>query len=136
MQSAMPFSVIGSESDVTNANGEKVRGRAYIWGNVEVENEAHCDFTKLRNLLIRTHMHDLISSTREIHYENHRSSRLIAQGRNDDDPDAMAKKTLETKMKNEEEALRKRFTEQVRLEEARFRKWEQKVCMLLIPAYF
>ncbi|RKO92814.1 Septin-type guanine nucleotide-binding (G) domain-containing protein, partial [Blyttiomyces helicus] len=50
--SAMPFSVIASESDV-NVNGEKVRGRQYLWGVAEVENEAHCDFKKLRNLLIR-----------------------------------------------------------------------------------
>ena len=31
------------------------------------------------------------------------------------------------KFKEEEEALRKRFTEQVKLEEARFRQWEQRV---------
>jgi len=31
------------------------------------------------------------------------------------------------KWKEEEEALRKRFTEQVRLEENRFRSWEQQV---------
>src|SRR5258708_27137478 len=37
-----------------------------------VENENHCDFRKLRSLLIRTHMLDLISTTEEIHYENYR----------------------------------------------------------------
>ena len=31
------------------------------------------------------------------------------------------------KFKEEEEALRKRFTEQVKLEESRFRQWEQRV---------
>jgi len=30
-------------------------------------------------------------------------------------------------MKEEEDALRKRFTEQVRTEESKFRKWEQEV---------
>jgi cell division control protein 12 len=125
----MPFSVIGSENDVKSAaDGSMVRGREYLWGSVEVENPAHCDFSALRNLLIRSHMHDLIQSTNETHYETHRSSRLTTMGRNDEDPDAMAKKTLEKSMKGEEEALRKRFTEQVRLEESRFRKWEQKVC--------
>jgi cell division control protein 12 len=42
------------------------------------------------------------------------------------------------KFKEEEEALRKRFTEQVKLEEARFRQWEQRVSSqstILIIAY-
>jgi cell division control protein 12 len=42
------------------------------------------------------------------------------------------------KFKEEEEALRKRFTEQVKLEEARFRQWEQRVDpvkIILIIAY-
>ncbi|KAI8821707.1 Septin-domain-containing protein [Fimicolochytrium jonesii] len=124
--SAMPFSVIASESDVV-VNGEKVRGRQYLWGVAEVENEAHCDFKKLRNLLIRTHMHDLIASTEEAHYENFRAEKLASEGRTDDDPASRARKQLEGNMKEEEEALRKRFTEQVRLEENRFRQWEQRL---------
>lgn len=40
----MPFSVIGSETDVL-VNGKKVRGRAYRWGIAEVENEEHCDLS-------------------------------------------------------------------------------------------
>ncbi|KAJ3128599.1 hypothetical protein HK098_004025 [Nowakowskiella sp. JEL0407] len=124
---AMPFAVIGSEIDVKNAAGETVRGRQYPWGVVEVENEAHCDFKKLRNLLIRTHMYDLISTTEELHYENQRSAKMVAEGRTDDDPVLRARKTLETKMKDEEEALRKRFTDQVRMEENRFRQWEQRL---------
>ena len=39
---------------------------------------------------------------------------------------------FEAKMKEEEEALRKRFTEQVRMEENRFRQWEQRVCQAQI----
>jgi len=35
------------------------------------------------------------------------------------------------KFKEEEEALRKRFTEQVKLEESRFRQWEQRVYTFL-----
>ncbi|KAJ3297383.1 hypothetical protein HK104_000554 [Borealophlyctis nickersoniae] len=124
--SAMPFSVIASETDVV-VDGQKVRGRQYLWGVAEVENENHCDFKKLRNLLVRTHMHDLISSTEESHYENFRASKLTAEGRSDDDPAVRARKGLEAKMKEEEEALRKRFTEQVRMEENRFRQWEQRL---------
>ena len=49
---AMPFSVIGAEGEVS-VNGKPVRGREYLWGVAQVENEEHCDFVKLRNLLIR-----------------------------------------------------------------------------------
>lgn len=38
-----------------------------------VENQAHCDFVKLRNMLIRTHMHDLKDVTCDVHYENYRA---------------------------------------------------------------
>lgn len=123
----MPYSVIGSETDVLNAKGQKVKGRQYTWGNSEVENEAHCDFTKLRNLLIRTHMLDLVSTTEEIHYESYRARALVSEGRNDDDPSLAAKKKLESQIKLDEAALRTRFTEQVRIEANRFRQWEQRV---------
>ncbi|KAH8324898.1 hypothetical protein KR067_009554, partial [Drosophila pandora] len=55
--------------------GKKVRGRLYPWGVVEVENPDHCDFIKLRTMLI-THMEDLQEVTQEVHYENYRSDRL------------------------------------------------------------
>lgn len=38
-----------------------------------VENPSHCDFVKLRTILIRTHMHDLKDITSELHYENYRA---------------------------------------------------------------
>lgn len=38
-----------------------------------VENAAHCDFLKLRNMLIQTHMQDLKDVTHEVHYENYRA---------------------------------------------------------------
>ncbi|KAJ3131088.1 hypothetical protein HK100_006832 [Physocladia obscura] len=123
---AMPFSIISSENDVV-VNGQNVRGRQYIWGVAEVENENHCDFKKLRNLLIRTHMHDLISTTHDSHYEAYRVSKLTAEGRTDNDPAISARRNFEAKMKEEEGALRKRFAEQVKVEENRFRQWEQKL---------
>jgi cell division control protein 12 len=36
------------------------------------ENENHCDIKKLRSLLIRTHLLDLISMSEDSHYENYR----------------------------------------------------------------
>ena len=44
-----------------------------------VENSDHCDFTKLRNMLIRTHMQDLKDVTQDVHYENFRLHRLRKQ---------------------------------------------------------
>lgn len=76
IMSAHPFAVIGSTEDVTTADGRKVKGRQYAWGCAEVENDAHCDFKKLRNLLIRSHMHDLISTTEEVHYEMYRQMQM------------------------------------------------------------
>jgi len=42
---------------------------------VDVENPEHCDFIKLRSMLI-THMQDLQEVTHDVHYENFRSERL------------------------------------------------------------
>ncbi|KAM8977086.1 septin-4 [Pelodytes ibericus] len=72
LKKSIPFAVIGSNT-VVEVNGRRVRGRLYPWGVVEVENEQHCDFVKLRTMLIRTHMQDLKDVTRETHYENYRA---------------------------------------------------------------
>ena len=37
-------------------DGRKYRGRQYPWGTVLVEDETHCDFVKLREMLLRTNM--------------------------------------------------------------------------------
>ena len=50
-QAAVPFAVVGS-SQVIEVRGRKVRGRMYPWGVVEVENPEHCDFIKLRTMLM------------------------------------------------------------------------------------
>lgn len=90
---------------------------------VPVDNEAHCDFRKLRSLLIRTHMLDLIHTTEEGHYETYRQAQMETRKFGE----AKVRKVDNPKFKEEEEGLRKRFTEQVKLEEARFRQWEQHV---------
>nr|XP_046231064.1 septin 5b isoform X2 [Scatophagus argus] len=72
LKESVPFAVIGSNT-VVEARGQRVRGRLYPWGIVEVENPSHCDFVKLRNILIRTHMHDLKDITSDCHYENYRA---------------------------------------------------------------
>jgi septin 7 len=75
LRERIPFAVVGSNT-ILEVGQKKVRGRRYPWGVVEVENIEHCDFTALRNLLVRTHMQDLIDVTNDVHYENFRSDRL------------------------------------------------------------
>lgn len=41
-----------------------------------VENESHCDFTKLREMLIRTNMEDMREVTHQRHYELYRKKIL------------------------------------------------------------
>ncbi|XP_020294925.1 septin-1 [Pseudomyrmex gracilis] len=74
LKEAVPFAVCGANT-LLEVKGKKVRGRLYPWGVVEVENPDHCDFIKLRTMLI-THMQDLQEVTQEVHYENYRSERL------------------------------------------------------------
>lgn len=74
LKEAVPFAVCGANT-LLEVKGKKVRGRLYPWGVVEVENPEHCDFIKLRTMLI-THMQDLQEVTQEVHYENYRSDRL------------------------------------------------------------
>ncbi|XP_030828186.1 septin-5 isoform X2 [Strongylocentrotus purpuratus] len=79
LKASIPFAVIGSNT-VVEVNGRRVRGRLYPWGITEVENPKHCDFVKLRNMLIRTHMQDLKDVTRDVHYENYRLGRIRGGG--------------------------------------------------------
>uniref|UniRef100_A0A672MCU8 Septin n=1 Tax=Sinocyclocheilus grahami TaxID=75366 RepID=A0A672MCU8_SINGR len=86
LKESTPFAVIGSNT-IVEVKGQRVRGRLYPWGIVEgqygstfvhilfvtVENQSHCDFVKLRNMLIRSHMHDLKDITCDVHYENYRA---------------------------------------------------------------
>ena len=68
-------------------------------------------------------MLDLISTTEDSHYEAYRQQQM--ETRKFGEP--KVKKLDNPKFKEEEEALRKRFTEQVKVEEQRFRSWEQKL---------
>lgn len=79
LKASVPFAVVGSNT-VVDVKGQKVRGRTYPWGVIDVENPEHSDFVKLRNMLIRTHMQDLKDVTQDVHYENYRSARLVSGG--------------------------------------------------------
>jgi len=80
IMSKVPFAVVGANTEVQIGNGRKVRGRRYPWGIIEVDNEDHCDFVKLRQMLIRTHMEELKEHTSNVLYENYRSDKLTSLG--------------------------------------------------------
>ncbi|KFQ46346.1 Septin-10, partial [Nestor notabilis] len=75
MNGHMPFAVVGSNEKMQIGN-KMVRVRQYPWGIVQVENENHCDFVKLRQMLICTNMEDLREQTHARHYELYRRCRL------------------------------------------------------------
>lgn len=51
-QEKMPFAVVGA-SNTYSVGNKMVLGRKTNWGIIEVENEEHCEFAYLRNLIIR-----------------------------------------------------------------------------------
>lgn len=75
----LPFAVVGSDRYVS-VGSKNVLGRKTKWGVIEVENRSHCEFPLLRDLLIKTHMEDMIEVTKAIHYENYRRTKLNEKG--------------------------------------------------------
>ncbi|KAI4635775.1 uncharacterized protein J4E88_002684 [Alternaria novae-zelandiae] len=114
----VPFAVVGSNTEVTTVDGRKVRGRALPWGVVEVDNEEHCDFVKLRQMLIRTHMEELKENTNNALYENYRSEKLAQMGIQQD---SSVFKEVNPAVKQEEERS---------LHEAKLQKMEMEMKMV------
>ncbi|XP_065837010.1 septin-11-like isoform X2 [Oscarella lobularis] len=134
MNSFMPFAVVGSREEI-EVGGEMVRARVYPWGTVEVENENHCDFVKLREMLIRTNMEDLRETTHLNHFELYRKNRLKEMGFADSTADNRPVRlydVIEEKKKNhmremeaKEERMRQMFVDKVKQKEAELKKAEQ-----------
>ena len=51
-QIAPPYSVIGGDAVVYSEAGQKI-GRQYPWGFAEVNNEEHCDYITLHDILLK-----------------------------------------------------------------------------------
>ncbi|KAL3893884.1 MAG: hypothetical protein SGCHY_005587 [Lobulomycetales sp.] len=75
LRALLPFSIVGSQEEVV-INGRRVRCRQYPWGVVEVDNSRHCDFSKLRYMLLSSHLHELKEITHDFLYEQYRTERL------------------------------------------------------------
>jgi septin 6/8/11 len=117
-----------------------VRARQYPWGIVVVDNESHSDFVKLREMLIRTNMHDLIEKTHFKHYELYRRNRLIDMGFSDANnvngkcmsisETYEAKHTeLKAEIQKKEDEIKEAFVAKVKAKEAELKESEREVCI-------
>ncbi|KAJ7056721.1 septin AspB [Mycena amicta] len=79
---AIPFGVVGADATrtVRTADGRLVRGRAYPWGVIDVDDPSHCDFILLRRMLVHSHMEALRERTADVLYETWRTQRLLGMG--------------------------------------------------------
>ncbi|XP_052600907.1 septin-10 isoform X5 [Peromyscus californicus insignis] len=104
----LPFAVVGSMDEIQVGN-KMVRARQYPWGIVQVENEHHCDFVKLREMLICTNMEDLREQTHTRHYELYRRCKLEEMGFADVGPEKKPLSMLATGLQETYEAKRLEF---------------------------
>ncbi|CAG8530824.1 7681_t:CDS:10 [Paraglomus brasilianum] len=135
LEKYIPFTVIGSDQFV-DVDGKQVRGRIYRWGIVEVENENHCDFVHLRELLMTHALHDLLETSHTVHYHNYRAEKLRSNGR----PESIlacdesyefrierSKENMAEDMSKREEEMRQNFVLKVREKEASLREREEQL---------
>lgn len=130
----MPFAIVGSNNLIKLDDGRFVRGREYPWGKIEIDNELHNDFIKLRQLLIRNYMEDLKDLTSNKLYENYRLNKLTKMGiiQNDSvfkefDPilkQEEEKKLHELKLVNLENQMKQIFQQKVNREEKKLQETE------------
>ncbi|KAK3610134.1 hypothetical protein CHS0354_039915 [Potamilus streckersoni] len=132
MNSHLPFAVVGSSDEVKIGN-KMVKARQYPWGTVQVENENHCDFVKLREMLIRTNMEDLRETTHNKHYELYRKHKLEQMGFSDEDTKSLSE-TYEEKrsqhlaeLQKKEDEMRQTFVIRVKEKEAELKESEKEL---------
>nr|XP_058934426.1 septin-10 isoform X3 [Kogia breviceps] len=132
----LPFAVVGSMDEVKVGN-KMVKARQYPWGIVQVENENHCDFVKLREMLICTNMEDLRDETHTRHYELYRRRKLEATGLTDTGPEnkpLSLQETYEAKRhefygerQRKEEEMKQLFVQRVKEKEAVLKEAEREL---------
>merc|ERR1712002_244971 len=132
MNGHLPFAVVGSMDELKVGN-KMVKARQYPWGTVQVENENHCDFVKLREMLIRTNMEDLRETTHFRHYELYRRCKLQEMGFADDESMSL-QETYEHKrtehlaeLQKKEEEMRQMFVVRVKEKETELKEAEKEL---------
>uniref|UniRef100_A0A8D2DL35 Septin n=1 Tax=Sciurus vulgaris TaxID=55149 RepID=A0A8D2DL35_SCIVU len=136
MNEQLPFAVVGSMDEVKVGN-KMVKARQYPWGIVQVENENHCDFVKLREMLICTNMEDLQEQTHIRHYELYRRCKLEEMGFTDVGPEnkpVSVQETYEAKRhelhgerQRKEEEMKQMFVQRVKEKEAILKEAEREL---------
>ncbi|XP_076316120.1 septin-2-like [Tachypleus tridentatus] len=136
MNNHIPFAVVGS-TEFTKLNNKMIRARQYPWGTVQVENENHCDFVKLREMLIRINMEDMREQTHTHHYELYRRMRLEQMGFSDigaDNKPVSFQETYEQKrqehlqaLQRKEEEMRQSFVVRVKEKEGELKEAEKEL---------
>jgi len=97
-----------------------VRGRQYPWGLAEVENDGHCDFKRLRRLLLRSHLLDIIVNT-DAHYENFRNKQLERGGLVDGMTPEKMLKDLDVGTKKKQAQIDEKYKTKINQEDARIK---------------
>uniref|UniRef100_A0A8C2EUY8 Septin n=1 Tax=Cyprinus carpio TaxID=7962 RepID=A0A8C2EUY8_CYPCA len=136
MNGHLPFAVVGSTEEV-NIGSKMVKARQYPWGVVQVENENHCDFVKLREMLICVNMEDLREQTHTRHYELYRRCKLQEMCFTDTDPECKPvslQQTYEEKrqeflgeLQRREEEMRQTFVQRVKEKESELKDAEREL---------
>ncbi|KAK5620396.1 Septin-8-A [Crenichthys baileyi] len=136
LNARLPFAVVGSTEDVKIGN-RMVKARSYPWGSVQVENEEHCDFVHLREMLLRVNMDDLREQTHFRHYELYRRCKLEEMGFKDTDPDSQSfslqemyeakRKEFLKELQHREESMRQMFVNKVKETEAELKEKEKEL---------
>jgi len=87
----IPFAIVGSDRMMT-IDSKFVAARKLPWGLINVEDPSHCEFSNLRNFLMKTHLQDLIETTRLVHYETYRTNVLAKKKKTKDTKDSKSTK--------------------------------------------
>ncbi|XP_041359875.1 septin-6-like [Gigantopelta aegis] len=134
MNDLLPFAIVGSNEEVKIAN-KMVKARQYPWGTVQVENDNHCDFVRMREMILRINMEDLRESTHMIHYELYRRNKLTEMGFSDSGSKSLSE-TYELKrqehiaeLQQKEEEMRQTFVIRVKEKEAELKDAERELHM-------
>lgn len=134
------MAVIGSTSLVKIGN-KLTKGRQYEWGCVSVENELHCDFVKLKDMILSTNMFDLIEATHMKHYHLYRINRLREIGFRDEedkkesdgqartiqDVYCMKKAEMDEEIQRKENEIKEEFVKRVKEKELDIKEQEKEV---------
>lgn len=134
--SLLPFAVVASHEFV-RVGSKQMRARQYPWGTVQVENESHCDFVRLRDMILRINMEDLRETTHSRHYELYRRVRLeqMGFGNGTENPKTTSfQETYEqrrathlSELQRKEEEMRQGFVIRVKEKEAELKEAEKEL---------